>query len=135
MEILNGLQNRVINLDDKEFEQVALEVFQIQAVNNQVYQEYIGYLGVDPGKITKTEQIPFLPIELFKSRKIVTGSWNPEVVFTSSGTGSGLASKHYVQDTSYYEKISLKIFENFYPASTVYFSLNLSRCAFSIRQT
>ena len=125
MEILNGLQNIIINLDDKEFEQVALQVFHIQAAHNQVYREYIGHLGMDRARITNTDQIPFLPIELFKTRKVVTGDWTHEAVFTSSGTGSGKPSKHYIQDTSYYEKISLKIFKHFYGTPEHYHILAL----------
>lgn len=114
MEVLFGLPQRVINLDDKDFEQVALEVFRFQAGSNQVYRDYLGYLGINVEDVKKEDQIPFLPIELFKTRKIISGTWKPKVVFTSSGTGSGLTSKHYIQDPDFYSRVTTRIFEGFY---------------------
>jgi phenylacetate-coenzyme A ligase PaaK-like adenylate-forming protein len=125
MESLNGLQSRVLNLDETDFRQVALEVFHRQAVENKVYGEYLGYLGVDPNKIDQLEAIPFLPIELFKTQKIVCGSWQAETVFTSSGTGKKDVSKHYVQDLSFYAEVSLRIFEHFYGSPEHYHILAL----------
>jgi len=120
MDILNGLQNKVINLDDEDFEQVALEIFQFQAHNNQVYREYITNLSVDPEKIDRLDQVPFLPITLFKSRRIVTGIWDPQMVFTSSGTVSGQTSRHYIHDLGYYEKVTFEIFKKFYSSPERY---------------
>ena len=125
MELLNGLQSRVLNLDEEDFQQVALEVFQYQALNNIAYRDYMGYLGTDPATIRQIQSIPFLPIELFKSKKIVSGTWEPEMVFTSSGTGNMRASQHFILNVSYYENISLKIFQDFYGSPEKYHILAL----------
>lgn len=125
MESLNGLQRRVLDLDETDFQQVALEVFHRQAVENKVYREYLGCLGADPNEIDQLEAIPFLPIELFKTKKIVCGSWRAETVFTSSGTGNKDVSKHYVKDLSFYEEVSLRIFEHYYDSPEHYHILAL----------
>lgn len=114
MELLNGLQSSIINLDGKEFDQVALEVFQFQSKHNPVYKTYIRYLGVNSDNINHLDQVPFLPIELFKSNRVVSGNWQPAGVFSSSGTGGTGSSNHYINDFRYYEKISLDIFQRFY---------------------
>ena len=120
MENYNGLQQRVINLDDKDFEAVALDIFRFQATTNHVYKEFIGHLGIDPVSISNTNQIPFLPIELFKNRKVVSGEWEHEMIFTSSGTGNIGTSKHFIQNLKYYEQVSLQIFSSFYGAPDHY---------------
>lgn len=101
---------------------MALAVFRYQAEENEVYRQYINALKVDVDTITELEQIPFLPIEFFKTYKIITGSKKQEprsksqeeVIFTSSGTTGTAQSKHYVSDISIYEKSYQKGFEHFY---------------------
>lgn len=114
MELFYSLQNQVINLDDKKFTAVALDIFHLQAEYNPVYKAFIDYLGIDPKTISQINKVPFLPIELFKTQKVVTGDWEPEQVFTSSGTGQNGTSKHFIQQLEFYEKISLMTFEGFY---------------------
>jgi len=114
MELFNGLHSQVLNLDDKDFTAVALDIFRLQARYNPVYKSFIDYLEIDPNNISELEKIPFLPIELFKTKKVATGEWAPEQVFTSSGTGQSGTSKHYIQHLEFYEQVSQLTFENFY---------------------
>lgn len=100
-----------------DFTQRALSVFRYQALENEVYRKYITRLGIVADDIKKLEEIPFLPIEFFKSQKIVTGNTNSAVkseIFKSSGTTGSIQSKHFVSDVSVYEKSYLKAFELFY---------------------
>jgi hypothetical protein len=58
------------------------------------------------GKVNPSElsEMPFLPISLYKSRKIISDTFNThECVFKSSGT-QGERSTHYVADTDIYKK-------------------------------
>lgn len=92
-----------------------MAIFRYQAVENEVYCQYIKALKVNVDKITEPEQIPFLPIEFFKTHEIITipiaiGS----KIFTSSGTTGSIQSKHYVNDIRIYEKSYRKGFEHFY---------------------
>ena len=62
--------------DEQEFQELALKVFKYQFNNNIVYSTFVKGLGIDPGTVKDIDQIPFLPVELFKSKKILTGDDN-----------------------------------------------------------
>ena len=93
---------------------MAIELFRYQASVNPVYKEYLEYLSFDSSKVKRIEEIPFLPISFFKSRRVLCDGKTPQQVFTSSGTGSGIRSKHYVSDLSIYERSFLNAFHRFY---------------------
>jgi len=97
-----------------DFEKLTLEIFRWQAEENSVYHEYIRNLNIDTTNINAIEKIPFLPVELFKTHKVLSGDDNFEVVFTSSGTTSENTSNHFVKDVLFYEKVFLNIFNVFY---------------------
>jgi hypothetical protein len=100
-----------------DFKRIALAVFRYQATENLVYKKYIEGLKIDPNKVNELEQIPFLPIEFFKSHTVITTNQSQNInpqLFTSSGTTGMIQSKHYVSDISVYEKSYLKAFELFY---------------------
>lgn len=97
--------------NDASFEKIALEVFQYQAVHNQTYHQYLTALGVDATKVGTMVDIPFLPVSLFKTHRIVTGNWEPEVIFTSTGTSGSEVSKHEVPSLRDYLTHSVRIFE------------------------
>ncbi|MBD1394406.1 LuxE/PaaK family acyltransferase [Mucilaginibacter glaciei] len=108
-------QQQVFNIGSTEsFNEIALQVFQYQASNNAVYQKFISGLGVDPAQVQSVEKIPFLPVELFKSHKIIIGNAEDEVVFTSSGTTGMITSSHHVTDVSWYVQSFRKAFDLFY---------------------
>lgn len=99
---------------DAEFDQFALRFFQIQAENNPVYAEYLRLMKCDTAKVQSVDDIPFLPIETFKSRQVVTGAFEPEIIFTSSGTTADVASKHHVRSLARYRDAYQSAFERFY---------------------
>jgi len=108
-------ENEIFNIKNQnDFEKLAIKIFNYQAKNNKVYSEYIKYLGVNPEKINDIKKIPFLPIEFFKTHKIITGNKSEEIIFTSSGTTGMTSSKHYVTNTELYEKSFSLAFEQFY---------------------
>lgn len=86
----------------QEFEDLAFEVFRYQLKHCEVYSEYANALGnINPSKLS---EIPFLPISFYKSRKIISNTFDThECVFKSSGT-QGERSTHYVADTDIYKK-------------------------------
>ncbi|MBL4655449.1 MAG: hypothetical protein JKY33_06470, partial [Bacteroidia bacterium] len=83
---------------NEKFEHLAVELFRYQASNNPVYKSFINHLGINPNQIATIQDIPFLPVEFFKSHKVITGNSNPSVIFHSSGTTSANTSKHYIID-------------------------------------
>lgn len=96
------------------FEEIALRLFRFQAVHNPVYQQYLTYIGVSAADVTSMREVPFLPINLFKSHDIRTGHWTPEVTFTSSGTSGQSFSRHALPSQDFYLRHSRQIFESFY---------------------
>ena len=102
---------------DEEFCEVALELFRWQAERCAPYKQYLSLLGINPSAITAIEQIPFLPIELFKSHDIYCGDGEPEKVFTSSSTTGMIPSRHMMQSLKHYERTFTAAFEQFYGAA------------------
>jgi hypothetical protein len=98
----------------KQFEKMALKVFRFQYENNLVYQEFCHFLKVDKQAVKMVSQIPFLPIQFFKSHDIVSTSNPIQETFTSSGTTGMITSQHMVSDISLYEQSYRLAFSEFY---------------------
>jgi phenylacetate-coenzyme A ligase PaaK-like adenylate-forming protein len=100
--------------NEEDFNRVALEVFQYQFENNKVYQQYVRNLHIDTSAISHYSEIPFLPIQFFKTQKVSTQDTTPRITFTSSGTTGMINSQHHVYDLEWYEMSFRKAFEQFY---------------------
>lgn len=99
---------------EEEFQDATLRVFKHQFENNRVYRSFCDLLYVHPSDVKSLAQIPFLPIQFFKSHKVLSSLEEVQETFTSSGTTGNTMSKHFVTDLSLYEKSYLKGFEHFY---------------------
>lgn len=99
---------------EKNFEKHALKVFRFQYEKNLVYQEFCSFLQKHPDNVKKIEHIPFLPIQFFKSHKVVSSDTTFEHIFTSSGTSGATTSQHFVTDLSLYEQSYRLGFSTFY---------------------
>jgi len=109
------MQNKIFNIQTPEdFKQVAFSVFRHQFENNKVYRSFCDLLYIHPSDIHTLEDIPFLPIEFFKSKKIISSLEEVQEVFTSSGTTGSVTSKHHVTDIEFYKESYLKGFAHFY---------------------
>jgi hypothetical protein len=100
--------------DFQDFEQLALQIFRYQAEYCRVYADFIGHLGVDGSKVKNIQDIPYLPVEFFKSHHVISGTGKPEEIFTSSGTSGMIQSKHAVKDISIYIQSFRETFKLFY---------------------
>ncbi len=98
----------------KQFEKIALKVFRFQYENNLVYRDFCDFLKTDAHKVKTLEQIPFLPIQFFKSHQVLSNENPVQETFTSSGTTGITTSKHLVTDISLYEESYRKGFAQFY---------------------
>lgn len=98
----------------KEFENLALEVFSFQFHNNKVYRSFCDLLYIHPSDIKSIEQIPFLPIQFFKSHKVLSTNSEIETTFISSATTGQITSKHYVSNLSIYDQSFTQGFKQFY---------------------
>lgn len=96
------------------FNDLAYALFKFQYENNDLYRTYVNTLHIDRSTIKNIQDIPFLPIRFFKTHEIKTGKFEPEIVFESSGTTQTIPSRHFIKDTSLYEKSFREGFELFY---------------------
>ncbi|WP_203256046.1 LuxE/PaaK family acyltransferase [Hyunsoonleella ulvae] len=97
-----------------EFEETALAVFNFQFENNKVYRSFCDLLYKHPSDVRTINDIPFLPIQFFKSREIICKNQKTETVFSSSGTTGSIKSKHYVSNLNLYKNSFTKGFTKFY---------------------
>ena len=98
---------------EKSFEKLSLELFNFHHRENENYRNFCDNINVDLSKINCLEKIPFLPIVLFKNKKISIKNINHEIIFESSGTG-GLKSRHFIKNLELYNKSIEECFKNFY---------------------
>jgi phenylacetate-coenzyme A ligase PaaK-like adenylate-forming protein len=98
----------------QEFTALALEIFHYQYEQNAVYHEFVDARKVSVDKITQLQDIPFLPIEFFKTHDVVCGNVPPQAIFRSSGTTGMVRSRHLVNDLSVYRHSFVKGFERCY---------------------
>ncbi len=110
----NGPGHKIFSATAQSFLPLALEIFQFQYEYNPVYQQYCRLVHCDAAAVNTLEQIPFLPISLFKTHTIKTGSFDTELCFESSGTTATTPSRHYVKDAALYRQSFETAFEKFY---------------------
>jgi hypothetical protein len=109
------LSEKLFNvLSSEEFNALAIEIFRYQGRHNPVYRDYLAYLGIRINEVKTIEEIPFLPIIFFKTKQVVSGGREAQLVFSSSGTGGMERSRHYVHDPDLYHKSFYKCFKMFY---------------------
>lgn len=99
---------------DLPFEELALEIFLFQYNHNPVYKRYVDALRISPLSIVRMQDIPFLPIRFFKSHEVKTGSFDPQLIFESSGTTGSINSRHLVKEPAIYRRSFTEGFELFY---------------------
>ena len=97
------------------FEKEAFSLFAYQYKHNAVYRAYCDLINVHPADVHTLTNIPFLPVELFKSHR-VSCSENEELIFESSGT-KGVTSKHYIASIEDYIQSFTSCFSEFYGAA------------------
>lgn len=110
---------------DRQFIDCALQVFEYQFENNNVYRSFCDLLYVHPSEVNSLEKIPFLPIEFFKTHAVHTQKIDPSLYFTSSGTTQSVVSKHYIADSAVYIESFTKAFALRYGAIRDYAILAL----------
>jgi phenylacetate-coenzyme A ligase PaaK-like adenylate-forming protein len=114
------LTKKIFNVTEESFTETAVEIFNYQWQHNAVYRQYCDQLNVIPSRISRLEQIPFLPIGFFKTHTITSFEGNAQKVFTSSGTTGTIASRHLVKSLAIYEQSFIKCFKQFYGETSNY---------------
>ena len=108
-----------------EFKDLALNIFKYQFENNRVYRSFCDLLYIHPSEVNTLKDIPFIPIQFFKTRDILSSDNKIEATFTSSGTSGIETSKHHVTDLNIYQQSFTKGFEQVYGAIEDYAILGL----------
>jgi hypothetical protein len=106
--------DKIFNVNEGNFEDLALEIFQFQYQHNSIYRTYVDMLKFNPQKINKLPGIPFLPIQFFKTHLVKTTDFEPAYEFQSSGTTQTINSQHFIKDIELYRQSFTKGLELFY---------------------
>ncbi len=110
--------------NEKSFSDIALQLFHYHILNNSAYARFCQALHVCHDSVNRVEDIPFLPVSLFRSHCVMAVS-DYDCIFESSGTFGIETSKHYVHDVSLYEESFCSAFEYFYGSLSGYTVLAL----------
>jgi acyl-CoA synthetase (AMP-forming)/AMP-acid ligase II len=126
MQDFKSFSDQLSHLDSSRFEELALELFQFQAAENEIYRSYLEARKIDVHQVKSLETIPFLPIRFFKDFPIVSGSPSDfSSFYSSSGTTGMITSKHYIWSEDWYLRHAQEIFEKVYGDLTNYHVLAL----------
>jgi phenylacetate-coenzyme A ligase PaaK-like adenylate-forming protein len=106
--------HKIFEISTPDVEPLALELFRFQYEHSAIYRQFVDALAIDPGLVKKFTAIPFLPISLFKTAKVTTTLFEPQVIFESSGTTGLTASRHFVRDEGLYRQSFTRHFESQY---------------------
>lgn len=110
---------------EEEFNQACIETFLHQYENVEVYRKFVDYLKINPALVKEINDIPFLPIEMFKNHTILDQNSSAETYFQSSGTAQMNRSKHWIADFNLYEESIYRSFEQFIGKPEDYIFLGL----------
>jgi hypothetical protein len=104
----------LFDIGPANFEERALALFRYQAVHCPVYAAYVAARRVVPARVNRLTDLPFLPIEFFKTHRVLSRPEIPTLVFQSSGTTGQTPSQHWVVDPAFYQQVAQRIFEQVY---------------------
>ncbi|MGC8864176.1 MAG: acyltransferase [Bacteroidales bacterium] len=87
---------------ESDFLRIALQVFNFQRLHNPVFRQFLQALQRDNFIPSHPYSIPSLPVEFFKTHKVLCTDEEPALVFESSGTTGMETSRHRVYDPNLY---------------------------------
>lgn len=100
-------------IDDKEFNEFALEIFEYEYNKNKFYKIFCDKKGKNPKNIKNFYEIPACPQRAFKYYPLYTENIKPKYIFFSSGTTEGIKSKRYIFYPEIYDEVIYKNFKEF----------------------
>jgi Acyl-protein synthetase, LuxE len=81
-----------------------MQLFAFQYKYNTIYHSFCKNLNIKSDDVRQVDQIPYLPISAFKHHKVITGDFESQEVFMSSGTTGSVRSMHYIRSLDHYHK-------------------------------
>ncbi len=112
-------------ISSNSFEEEALRQFHYQYHHVSVYHDFVDLLKISPKKVHEVSSIPFLPVELFKTHKVLSAHVQAHVIFRSSGTTGLATSEHHVADSERYRLSFRRSFGLYYGSVSDYCVLAL----------
>jgi phenylacetate-coenzyme A ligase PaaK-like adenylate-forming protein len=106
--------HKILTVSRAEMEDLAMEIYRFQYAHNPVYREYADAIGKTPATVHTIYDVPFLPIRFFKTHPVQTTTFDPQIIFESSGTTGESTSRHFIRDTILYKEIFGDIFRKFF---------------------
>lgn len=91
-----------------------MDLFRLHADRNPAYRAYLEALGRRARDVSRSADIPCLPITLFRSHRVMLDGLQPAIAFTSSGTTGATTSTHLVPWPEDYERSFLDSFTAVY---------------------
>jgi hypothetical protein len=120
------LEEQVFNIPGEAgFDTAALEIYRFQYANNFLYRDYCDAIRKGPAKVKLPRDIPFLPVSFFKTHRIESTAFDPELIFKSSGTTGSQNSCHYVKSAALYKRSFRSCFNDFFGDPRQYCILGL----------
>lgn len=125
--MLSEYKKRIFSVSSQaDFEELAFWAFDYQYKNVPVYGDFVRALGLKPSQVNSLESIPCLPIEFFRSHRILDFNCaSSSLEFHSSGSTAQTRSVHYVADSELYENSFKKAFNLFFGPPEEYIILAL----------
>ena len=99
---------------DFAFEKQALKLFKYQYEENKIYRSYCDLIKIKKKDVSRVDEIPFLPVNFFKTHNLNSSKKKPDIKFVSSRTTSQNGSTHLINDIDIYIRSFEKGFEYFY---------------------
>lgn len=94
-----------------DFDELAHRVFRYQLRVNPTYRRFLELSGRARPTPSSWREIPCMPIDLFRTHDVRSGSWEAETTFTSSGTTGASASRHPLPSLRAYQATCVRAFE------------------------
>lgn len=114
---MNQVLDHIILDSSISFSERASQVLNYQRKHNPVYSSFLKTLGFGEALLPHSylEEIPLIPIRVFKEATIKSFEDKEELLFKSSGTGSMSLSRHFIKEKSLYERVIEEEFYKHFP--------------------
>ena len=116
----------IFNISSEEqFREAAWQVFHFQRIHNPVYNRFLEALSENRLRNSSTGFFPCMPVEFFKTQRVLCTDDEPALVFESSGTTGMETSRHLVVDADLYRASFTQGFRYFFgdPAEWAFLAL------------
>jgi hypothetical protein len=102
-------------LDERDFNDLALRIFEYQLRHNEPYARYAGSLGWSTSRLPSSwHEIPAVPTAAYKEAVLATFDVSKaQLVFVTSGTTQGVGGRHYMETSALYDAALIAGFDRF----------------------